>query len=116
MEFGEKLVDVFTSANIPLYKPRSLKLRAIFRELGQDIPSESSCRNIVPQPAERTINKVKELASGHDIFFIVDESEVEGVKYLNTLIGTTDGPENTYLVTCKRCGDWKSASDCAAIR
>ena len=45
------------------------------------------------QLAANEVQRLKELLNGKYILLIVDESEVNGTKYLNILIGETTVPE-----------------------
>ena len=43
---------------------------------------------------------LKEHLNGKRIFLIVDESEINGTKYLNILIGETAVPGKNYILSC----------------
>ena len=40
---------------------------------------------------------------GQQIFLVVDESDIGGKRFFNTLVGTIDNPEKTYLLDCRIC-------------
>lgn len=99
-DFKEKLVKAFVAADIPLHKLQNPKIRELFTDLGQEVPSESSCRVLVDDLAKEEIQRLKERLCDKTVFLIVDESEVNGRKYLNILIGDTNVPETTYILDC----------------
>ena len=99
-DFTSKLVEAFLSADIALHKLQNPKIRQLFTDLGQPVPSESSCRAHVDSLAADQMIRLKERLHGKNVFIVVDESEVCGSKYLNILIGDTRVPETTYVVDC----------------
>ena len=99
-EFKSELVEAFLAADIPLFKISNPKVRQLFTKLGQPVPSESSCRVHMSKLAEKEVQLLKERLNGKHIFLIVDESEIDGIKYLNILIGETAVPEKTYILNC----------------
>ena len=60
-------------ADIPLFKLQHPQIRQLFTHLGQSVPSESSCREHVDKLAVDEKQR----------FLVVDESEIDGSKYLN---------------------------------
>lgn len=99
-DFKEKLVTAFLSADIPLYKLRNPKVTQLFTNLGQQVPSESSCRSHVATLAESQQEHIKDLLKNKTIFMVIDEIEHSKTKYFNVLVGDTAAPEQTYLVEC----------------
>ena len=47
------------------------------------------------------VDRVCEILVDKIIFMVIDESEISGCKYLNTLEGDIEVPETTYLLHCK---------------
>lgn len=102
-EFADKIVGAFLSADIPLYKVHNQEMKSLFAYLGRPLPSESSLRSRVTALSEHEDLRVKQLLVGKKVFLLTDESEINGKKYFNTLVGAIDDPENTYLVDCRVC-------------
>ncbi len=99
-EFRAKLVSAFLAADIPLHKLRNPHIVKLFTDLGQQMPSESACRQYVQTLAEKEQDRVKELLKDKSVFIVIDESEVGKQKYINVLAGDIEVPEKTYLVEC----------------
>lgn len=97
-DFAAKLVDAFLAADIPLHKLQNAKIRALFNDLQQPVPSEAACRAHVDTLARQQLQQIKSLLTGKNVFMVVDESEVAKNKYVNILVGDTAAPEKTYLV------------------
>ena len=98
--FAEQVTKCFVAANIPLHKLRHPAIDELFKSMGRAVPSETSCRRIVPDLVTREKEKVKEYVSEKEIFLIVDESDVEGRKIMNILVGTLDTPSKTFMIGC----------------
>ena len=98
--FKSALVEAFLAADIPLFKINNSKIRQLFTYLGQVVPSETSCRVLMSELAANKVQLLKERLNGKLIFLIVGESEINGTKYLNILIGETAVPEKTYILNC----------------
>ena len=62
------------------------------------MPSESSCREHVDKLDEK--QPLKERLHNKNTFLVADESEINGSKYPNILIGDTAVPETTYVLDC----------------
>ena len=60
-QFRAKLVSAFLAADIPLHKLRNPHIVKLFTDLGQQMPSESACRQYVQTLAEKEQDRVKEL-------------------------------------------------------
>lgn len=91
----------FLCADIPLQKLKHPEIKNLFKKLGHDAPSESAARNHVPSLAEKEKSRIIETVTTKNIFMVVDESEINGVKYLNILVGTLEKPESTFLFDCR---------------
>lgn len=64
-------------------------------------PSESACRKRVDDMGKCEVDRVCKILLDKIIFMVIDESEISGCKYLNTLVGDIEVPETTYLLHCK---------------
>ena len=98
--FQSKLVEAFLAADIQVFKLQHPQIRQLFTHLGQPVPSESSCREHVDKLAVDVIQRLKEHLHNKNTFLVVDESEINGSKYLNILIGDTAVPETTCVLDC----------------
>ena len=98
--FTEKLVQAF--------------MAELFADLGWSVPSEPSCRNYVESSTESETERLRQLFENKNAFVVIDETELNEVKYVNVLIGGIAVPEKPYLLDCAEGGSWncKSASDC----
>lgn len=99
-DFKEKIVEAFLAADIPLKKLRHPHIVKLFTDLGQGVPSESACREHVHVLASAETVRVKDSLIDKKIFMVIDESEVDGTKYLNVLVGDVGIPERTYMLDC----------------
>ena len=52
--------------------------------------------------AEKETLRIQNLVKGKNMFMVIDETEVADVKYINTLVGNVESPENTFLLHCKQ--------------
>ena len=98
--FISKWAEAFPAADIPLFKLQHPQILQLFTHLGQPVPSESSCRKHVDKLAVDEKQRLKERLHNKNPFLVVDESEINGNKYLNILIGDTAVPETTYVLGC----------------
>ena len=90
----------FLAADIPLWKLRNPQLRQLFASTGHPLPSDETCRSKVPELHQEEMARVKSILSGQLLFMIVDESEVSVNKYMNTLVGTLQDPQKSYMLEC----------------
>ena len=97
-DYVGKVTSAFLSADIPLYKLRNPEMQSLFQFLGRKAPSESSRRKRVDDMGKCEVDQVCEILLGKIIFMVVDESEISGCKYLNTLVGDNEVPETTYCI------------------
>lgn len=98
--FAYKVTMAFLNADIPLYKLRHEALRTLFEEIGNPLPSEFACRNIVKGIGESIEGRIIEVVRGENLFLVVDETEIMGKKIAHVLIGTIESPATTYLIEC----------------
>ena len=96
----EKLVQAFMAADIPLHKLRNPHPVQLFADLGQSVPSESSYRNYVETSAENETERLRQLFENKNAFVVIDETELNKVKYVNVLIGDIAVSEKMYLLDC----------------
>jgi len=99
-DFGNRLVKAFLSSDIPLHKLTNPALKELFRSLGEEVPSISACRSMVPSIAQQQKVEIKKLIEDKAVFLVIDESEIRGSKYLNILVGTVENPSKTYAISC----------------
>ena len=93
-DFTPKLVNAFLAADIPLHKLQNAKIRALFNDLQQPVPSEAACRAHVDTLARQQLQQIKSLLTGKNVFMVVDESEVAKNKYVNILVGDSCAGED----------------------
>ena len=101
--FKRKLVEAFLAADIPLFKLQHPQIRQLFTHLGQPVPSESSCREHVDKLAVDEKQRLEKRLHNKNTFLVVDESEINGSKYLNILIGDTAVPKTTVCFGLQHC-------------
>ena len=124
-DYIDKVTAAFLSADIPLYNLNNPDLQALFKYVGQRVPSESACRKriddmvklevnrvrnilsdkvifmVIDDMVKLEVNRVRNILSDKVIFMVIDEADVSGCKYMNTMVGDKDQPEATYLLHCK---------------
>ena len=98
--FKSKLVEGFLAADKPLFKLQHPQIWQLFTHLGQPVPSESSCLEHVDKLAVDEKQRLKECLHNKNTFLVVDESEINGSKYLNILIGDTAVRKTTCVLDC----------------
>ena len=96
-----KVTTAFLLADIPLYKLNNPDLQALFKCVGQRAPSESACRKRIDNMGKCEVNRIRNILSDKVIFMVIDEADVSGCEYINTLVGDIDQLETTYLLHCK---------------
>ena len=96
-----KVTKTFLECDIPLHKMTKQPLKKLFIELGKPLSSESKCRSTVGTIYQDESSYFKRYIRGKKVFLVTDESDIRGQKFVNTLIGLIDEPENTYLVDCQ---------------
>lgn len=98
--FNTMVVEAFTSANIPLKKLTNPSLKKLFMFTGYPLPSETVCRNLIPDIASNSKYIVKVKLENKDIFLMIDESDINGKKFLNILVGSLQNPSVSWLLEC----------------
>ena len=100
-DYVEKVTAGFLLADIPLYKLNNSELQALFKYIGQKAPSESACQKQIDNMGKCEVNQICNILSDIVIFMVIDEADISGPKYINTLVGDVEQPETTYLLHCK---------------
>lgn len=98
--FNTMVVNAFTSANIPLKKVTNLSLKKLFLSMGYTLPSETTCRELIPNIASSAKYNVKTKLENQEIFLMIDEGDFNGKKFLNILVGSLKIPSVSYLLEC----------------
>ncbi|OAF70739.1 hypothetical protein A3Q56_01396 [Intoshia linei] len=68
-------------------------------EMGEEIPSEN--RNKIDALYLTEMERIKKYCINKLILIIMDETDLNGYKYINTMIGTLETPQNVILYDCK---------------
>lgn len=102
-DFTNKVVSAFLSANIPLYKVNNEKLRALFSDIGHPLPSLTTCRSRVKLLADSELRRIKDIVADKKVYIVIDESEISGKQYFNTLVGNIEEPDKIFLFDCRVC-------------
>lgn len=100
-DFTTKVTSAFLAADIPLYKLNNPSIKRLFEHMRHRPPSVFSCRARVSSLAEKEFERICDLLSGKQVFIVIDEAEVCGSKFINTLIGDVTKPTSVYLASCK---------------
>lgn len=99
-DFARDVSKSFLSADIPLWKLRNPELRRLFARMGHPLPSEETCRSRINLLYDEEIGKLRDFVKEKPIFFVVDEADVSGSKYVCVLVGILDEPTRTYMCDC----------------
>ena len=81
----------------------------LFCSIGNPLPSETTCRRRINDLADEELERIKSLLTG-DVFMVIDESELRGLRYLNVLIGSMDHPQVAYLTSATQIADSPTAT------
>ena len=100
VNFKEQVVSSFSAANIPLHKLNHPSLKSLFAKMGKVLPRETAARTCVAKLASQKEEQIQKLLRDNKIFLIVDEAEVAKPKYISVLVGSSDAPNQTFLVNC----------------
>ena len=100
-DYVGKVTAAFLSADIPLYKLHNPDVEALFQYIGQRAPSVSACRKRTDNLASLEIDRICHILSNKVTFMVIDEADISGSKYINTLVGDIKQTETTYLLHCK---------------
>ena len=101
-DYVGKVTFAFLSADILLYKLNNPDLQALFKYVfGQKAPSESTCRKRIDDMGKREVNRVCNILLDKVIFMVIDEANISGCKYVNTLVEDIEQPDTSHLLYCK---------------
>ena len=98
--FKEKVVSLFSAADIPLHKLNHLAVKSLFVAMGKPLPSETEARVSVAELAFQKEENIRELLWDKKVVLIVDEAEVNKQKYLNVLVYSLESQNKTFLIEC----------------
>lgn len=98
--FPERVVKAFLSSDIPLNKLANPSIKELFKSLGEEVPSISACRSMVPIIANEQKQFITTKLADQSIFLIVDETDIRGSKYFNILAGVVCKPTEIYAIKC----------------
>ena len=100
-DYVGKVTAAFLSSDISLYKLSNSDLETPFKYVGQKAPSESACRKRIDNMEKCEVNGICNILSDKVIFMVIEEADISGSKYVNTLVRDVEQPETTYLLHCK---------------
>lgn len=96
-----KVTKAFLEADIPLHKLKAKSLINLFNEMNRPLPSQTNARGYVQSISNNIIHRCIQHLSGAKCFLVIDETEIDGSKFVNTLVGSISEPNITYLVDCQ---------------
>ena len=91
-DFMAELIKTFLAADIPLHKLCNPHVIQLFQNIGQEMPSETVCRDCVKTLANNEQDRLKYLLKDKCIFIVIDENEVDKTKFINVIVGDIDVP------------------------
>ena len=100
-DFVEKVTKAFLSADISLYKLNNTHIENLFRDIGHRLPSETTYRRTALQLSEDELKRIRNAVHDKQIFFIVDESTLSCMQYLNILVGSLEKQHVSYSYDCQ---------------
>ena len=100
-DFIKRVTSAFLGADIPLHKLCNPSIKDLFEYMGHRPSSVTSCGARVASLAEEEFSRITSLLVGKNIFVVIDEAEISGPKFINTLVGDITNPATVYLVSCK---------------
>ena len=92
------LVKTFIMCDIPLYKLRSDPMKQFFKENNIIVPSETTARRQIEFLSSETLGNIKKNLRDTEIYAIIDEAQINYIKYINILFGKISNPNTSYLV------------------
>jgi len=84
-DYVGKVTAGFLSADIPFDKLNNPGLQALFNYIGQKAPSDSACRKRVDDMGKCEVNRICGILSEKVILMVIDEADISGCKYVNSL-------------------------------
>lgn len=110
-----QVTKAFLEADIPLQKIHSESLNKLFSSMNRPLPSVSKCRSMVEFICKNVLQEINRKLRNKKIFMIIDESDINNQKYVNTLIGDISNPSLCYLVDCRPLNNSPNANIIAQI-
>ena len=105
------IIKAFIDSDIPLYKLRHQSIKNLFSSINIQIPSESTARKYIDSLSSEILAQIKKNIQDKHLFLIVDESEINSIKFINVLVGTLKNPFKSWLVECRNI----TGNPCASI-
>ena len=87
-DFMAELVKTFLAADIPLHKLCNLHVIQLLKNLSQEMPSETVCRDYVKTLTNNKQDHLKYLLKDKHTFIVINESEVDNTKFVNVIVET----------------------------
>ena len=78
-----------------------MHIKNLFHDIGHRLPSETTCRRTALQLSKDELKQIRNAVHDKQDFFIVDESTLSGMQYLNILVGSLETPHISYLYDCQ---------------
>ena len=85
---------------MPLYKLNNTHNENLFGGIGHRLPSETNCRRTTQQLSKDDLKRIRNAVHDKQILFIVDESTLSDMQYLNILVESVKAPHFSYLCVC----------------
>lgn len=101
ISWSYKVTKAFLEADIPLHKLNSEPIKNLFKSIDYELPCYSASYKCVDIIYENQMQIIRAKFVGQDVFYVIDESEIRGQRYVSSLIGLVVDPSVTYLVDCK---------------
>ena len=70
-DFVEKATKAFLPANIPLYKLNNTLIKNPFRDIGQRLTSETTCRQTALQLSEDEVKRIRNAVHDKEVFLLL---------------------------------------------
>lgn len=97
--FTEKLVKAFLCADIPLNKLNNKEMKNLFAYMGYELIPETTARTFLMNNLAKKNNEfLLNFFNQKKIFICIDESEINGTKYVILLAGVIDLPFKNYVL------------------
>ena len=99
-DFVEKVIKVFLSADIPLYKLKNAHIKNLFLDIGYRLPSETTCRRTALQLSEDELKRIRNAVHDKQFSLIIDESTLSGTQLEYSCVESLETPHVSYLYDC----------------
>ena len=100
-DFDEKIIEAFLFADISLYKLNNRHIKNLFRDIGNRLPSETTCRRTALQLSEDELKRIRNAVHDKPVLLIIDESTLTGTQYLTIVVRSLETPHVSYLYDCQ---------------